>query len=321
MKHNESAIWFLVGLSSLGLAVGYFVGFSASPVIGVLLPLLFGLIGGGSGIYLSRADFDLEKSRQQIRLIGQTCTVFSVSIIISSATVLVIKSSSGPVSDNFKSYIENSSPHDALNFLALRRTLEILGASKSESDNILLTVSTPQAIEPDSDSKIITFLEDIGKLSAILLSKITTDDGEQNDATKDLRTSLEINKVILPHWSQHIRSGKMISKEMAEKMAKMIEDTKSLVRQYLFDTMGDTKSRAFLAQHPEFLKTLADMEIGLSAQPSFKETYLQTNIHGIDTDMLVQALIGGKYQQFPDKGSLFADNSYSSKDTRKSDWM
>lgn len=290
MKHNESAIWFLVGLSSLGLAVGYFVGFSASPVIGVLLPLLFGLIGGGSGIYLSRADFDLEKSRQQMRLIGQACTVFSVSIIISSAIVLVIKSSSGPDSDNFKSYIKNSSPHDALNFLALRRSLEILGASKSESDKILLTVSAPKAIEPDSSSKIITFLEEVGNLSARSLSKIPTDAEQTLPDVKSLRTLLESNKVLLPHWSQHIKSGKTISREMAEIMAKRIESTKSSVRPYLsIDTS--------LTQHPELLKTLADLEIGLSAQPSFQEFYLPPNIPMLNPDSLVYELISGKYQQ------------------------
>src|SRR5262245_1183186 len=47
---------YLAGFVSVGWAIGVYSGWSASPVVATLLPLLFALIGGASGLFLATTD-------------------------------------------------------------------------------------------------------------------------------------------------------------------------------------------------------------------------------------------------------------------------
>ena len=47
---------YAVGVGSVGFIVGYLAGGSASPVVSELLPLVFALVGGASGIAVAKAD-------------------------------------------------------------------------------------------------------------------------------------------------------------------------------------------------------------------------------------------------------------------------
>jgi len=61
-----SLIFYGVSFALLGLSAGIFAGLSNSPVIGVLLPLLFGLIGGANGFYLYRVNCSVSARVRQI---------------------------------------------------------------------------------------------------------------------------------------------------------------------------------------------------------------------------------------------------------------
>ena len=50
-KALRRTYWPSVAALVLGLAIGWFAGLSSSPVVGTLLPLLFGLFGGAGGFY------------------------------------------------------------------------------------------------------------------------------------------------------------------------------------------------------------------------------------------------------------------------------
>ena len=43
--------WIPIAFALIGFLIGSFAGLSLTPVVGALLPLLFGLIGGGSGFF------------------------------------------------------------------------------------------------------------------------------------------------------------------------------------------------------------------------------------------------------------------------------
>lgn len=58
---SRGAGWLVLGLSIVGLTVGYMVGGSATPVVGVALPLFFGLVPIGMEALKKRA----ERERQQ----------------------------------------------------------------------------------------------------------------------------------------------------------------------------------------------------------------------------------------------------------------
>src|SRR6266567_638808 len=77
--------WFLIGLGLVGLTVGYLAGSSRSPVIGTLLPLLFGLIGGVGGFYLGSVDFSSPQTPARLRLLDIALTVFVLPLLFGSA--------------------------------------------------------------------------------------------------------------------------------------------------------------------------------------------------------------------------------------------
>lgn len=52
--------WIIISFSLVGLVVGFIAGLSLTPVVGSLLPPLFGVIGGGAGFF---ATFKPEYSR------------------------------------------------------------------------------------------------------------------------------------------------------------------------------------------------------------------------------------------------------------------
>lgn len=88
-------VWYGIAFALLGLSVGLFSGLSHSPVIGVLLPLLFGLIGGAGGLYLSRVDLNDPKHRSRVGIIGRMLTVFLIFVISGALYGMVVRTGSG----------------------------------------------------------------------------------------------------------------------------------------------------------------------------------------------------------------------------------
>ena len=46
--------WVTVAFGAIGLLIGFFAGLSMTPVVGILMPLLFTAIGSGAGFFLNR---------------------------------------------------------------------------------------------------------------------------------------------------------------------------------------------------------------------------------------------------------------------------
>lgn len=138
-----------LALALLGLAVGLFAGLSRSPIVGVLLPLLFGLIGGAGGLYLTRADLDSETGRRRVGLIGLMITILLVFTIGGAIYGMLVRTGSDfaalipgiAVEDDPRAGIgvdlDELEPAAALELAALRHRLTQLGASPSEVAQIL----------------------------------------------------------------------------------------------------------------------------------------------------------------------------------------
>src|SRR5215469_3287685 len=50
---QPSVLAYALGLGIIGIAAGFFAGASSTPIVTTLLPLLFALVGGASGLYLA----------------------------------------------------------------------------------------------------------------------------------------------------------------------------------------------------------------------------------------------------------------------------
>ncbi|WP_316364665.1 hypothetical protein [Candidatus Thiodiazotropha sp. CDECU1] len=80
-KHLRYAIyWFVVGMACLGLLIGFAGGLSSSPIVGVALPLLFALIGGSGGVYLTRVDYSDVSTPDKIRAAGISILAFAICV-------------------------------------------------------------------------------------------------------------------------------------------------------------------------------------------------------------------------------------------------
>ena len=71
---------YVIGLSVVGFVGGFFAGGSGSPVVGVVLPLIFSLIGGASGMFIGKADLSNDADVSRMALLGLSLLAFSTML-------------------------------------------------------------------------------------------------------------------------------------------------------------------------------------------------------------------------------------------------
>ncbi|MDH3379599.1 MAG: hypothetical protein OEQ39_21955 [Gammaproteobacteria bacterium] len=153
-SHYSSLGPYGVAFGLLGIAVGLFAGLSQSPVIGVLLPLLFGLIGGAGGLYVAKVNLDDTRDRQRLRFLGILLSIFLVLTVLAGLYGMLVRTGSGLFSlvphltDNSASLrdrevevpeVEGLTPDEALELALLRYRLHSIGASDKEQAAVLST--------------------------------------------------------------------------------------------------------------------------------------------------------------------------------------
>jgi hypothetical protein len=120
----------------VGLSAGFFAGMSNTPVVGVLLPLLFALVGGTGGLYLANAPLDSAIAIQRIGVIGKGLCVLSIACLLGALSGIGVRVGIN-LSPSTLTTLGSSEPAQALEVLALRSRLKILEASETDETNIL----------------------------------------------------------------------------------------------------------------------------------------------------------------------------------------
>lgn len=128
--------WFSAGIALVGAATGFLLALSMSPVVGIVLPLLFGLVGSTGGIYLARADLTSEQGRRRLVLIGQSAGALSLSLIVTSIAFLFIRSFE-PQATLSAGLVSQLTPDQLVALAELRARLRILGASVDEQSAVI----------------------------------------------------------------------------------------------------------------------------------------------------------------------------------------
>jgi hypothetical protein len=129
----------VLGMGALGLLVGTFAAWSASPIAATTLPLLFGLLGGASGFSLVGMDFSKQDTRAKAKLLGLCLAAFSLACIIALVVGIYVRpmlSSTPDMRHNIK-LDDKISAEDLVRKIALRRKLEFIGATPSEIEYVL----------------------------------------------------------------------------------------------------------------------------------------------------------------------------------------
>jgi hypothetical protein len=179
-----SPFWFLISFSLTGFAAGYFTGMSESPVVATLLPLLFGLIGGGGVIFLVKADLSQSVSRGRVRVLAAAAAVFALACM--SGAVFGSSARSGVGLEDYlptwtgrgmktAEAMKKMATQEAVNYFVLKTKLQALGASDEEAKQILDRAaqinSQRRALDPKSLTttleKVARVEEDLQKLTAI----------------------------------------------------------------------------------------------------------------------------------------------------------
>jgi hypothetical protein len=79
----------------VGALTGLFAGFSNSPVVGILLPLLFGLIAGTGGAYIANMKLDSSEDKRRAKFIGQALFLFSAACLSGAMYAMAIRTGAG----------------------------------------------------------------------------------------------------------------------------------------------------------------------------------------------------------------------------------
>jgi hypothetical protein len=153
-SHRFALVWYGFAFALLGVCIGLMAGMSLSPVIGVLLPLLFSLIGGAGGLYLAGIDVEDPKARRKLRALGIVLSAFSACVLVASLYGALLRTGAPPESLFLPPPNENEAPAPAgdkqasisasgrLELVVLRRKLQALGADPAEQRAILAKASS-----------------------------------------------------------------------------------------------------------------------------------------------------------------------------------
>ena len=128
---------FAVGTFFVGAAIGVLTVLSSSPIVAVLIPLLFGQIAGDRGIFLARDDIYLKAGRDRLAFVGACVTSLCLGLMLMGAITFLARANAGPKTlqemigtDTSLSYQEQTLAFEA------RAVAEILGADLREQSEI-----------------------------------------------------------------------------------------------------------------------------------------------------------------------------------------
>jgi hypothetical protein len=252
---SRSLRWYLIGMLMVGLTAGFFAGMSKTPVVAVLLPLLFALIGGAGGLYLATAPLDSEIGLMRLRLIGKGLSGLSVACLLGvlfGISVRVLTT----LSPLKQTVLGLKDPAEALEVLALRSRLRLLGASETDEAAILrrATDASSEVNLPVPTSRLNDILQKTNELATAMSSDVPAPLNAFTQHLGDLRETLML--FTSPGSSP---SGTSLLKEdlYRKRISVLLKD---------FDPIldgSDAKIKTYVGQSTRLSRALADLFVAL----------------------------------------------------------
>lgn len=84
---------YTAGFALIGFTLGVFAGWSSTPVVATILPLIFGLLGGAGGLYLAQADLGSPRTR----ILGVTMSLFAGLTLLGACIGVSMRTRTGIV--------------------------------------------------------------------------------------------------------------------------------------------------------------------------------------------------------------------------------
>lgn len=297
---NDTTLkWHWLGLGALGFLVGYFVALSESPVVGTLLPLLFGVIAGINGFVLGKTNFESAESLKKVKYWGMGFFAFSLAIFLSSILGLVVKNA---ITNHDETSIDLSQieAHTATDLVGLRRRLQILGASMTEQTQIIERAKQQALLAHSSTENVkellTRFLPAAKELDSALNHSLKSGVNWTEDTSKLLMTLSAVTKSTIPvlnEWNSSQNSSlglegiRLILLTTNSAVSNLLGASSSPETEQLLELSKDTTVVGSLFQ----VKALLDRNINDAFMESDKSNPYT------EVDKLTELLVSGKVTQ------------------------
>lgn len=153
---------YIAGMAVLGAGIGYFVTLSRSPVVAILLPLFFSLVGGAGGVFLVRQDLSQKAGRERLGILGACIIALVGAAILTSMLVFSQNTRSFyPELTDISGY-KTLAPSEQLAVLEMRMMATLLGATEKEKLQLLASAAKKEErkkISLDPPELIVSRLE------------------------------------------------------------------------------------------------------------------------------------------------------------------
>lgn len=280
--------WYVSGLTTLGALTGFVVALSQSPVVGVLLPLLFGLLGGAGGIYVFRVDLSAPAERLRLSLFGMSVTGFSLGALLVCGVTLT-RWDPGRTKDaaNVDSIeFAQLTPDQALAMTELRRRLQILGTSGLERKVVLANALARTHVRQEDPARPARTLRAISQALASAQPVLDQEwhfEGESlAEKFETVRLACASRALLFARWAERIEAGETFPTDLITKQVElMVSALENFVGR---DSMSDPNILDALVAQPGLLATLFDLRIALSDQKPAGHTVDADEIFNQDRD-------------------------------------
>jgi hypothetical protein len=182
----HAIISYVIGIFFLGLLIGYVSGMSDVPIVATLLPLLFGLISAGTGLYILRSQLTSKSSLLKLSVLAYSLVALSVSVYLGSVYGINIRTGSSyndfiPFAEakvgTEKVGIGAGDPFTNVELIILRSKLKLAGAQPSEIDRILYLMSNnanSSSVIAQKDSLQYVAIQQLDQ-AIIVIGRLTAD--------------------------------------------------------------------------------------------------------------------------------------------------
>jgi len=278
-ERRRSVVWHMVGLSTAGLLIGAMAGLSATPVVGTMLPLLFGLLGGVSGFYAAKIDLDNSLGRHRLSFMGKSLAIFALTAWLGAFYGISVRTGVSPshffmlpvaplgtnADEGLFTTGEPIQISTALELSALRYRLERLGVPESDM-YLIVQAARKEVSEPPSRQEIMHILDTIRTKALQARERFTQGimeglEGREENAGGELPNR---GRVLWDHYEylHEVAERNDESVTVRDWASRFREDAKAFSR-HLHDFGFGSGPPQILLDHEELRGALWDLELAL----------------------------------------------------------
>jgi hypothetical protein len=225
----SSKRWYVLGFGLVGGAIGYFAGASESPIVATVIPVLFALLGGASGLYVSRIDLASAQGVSMLDLFGKSLLTFSLACMLGAMYGTALRTGAGirgfvpSLDDSRVAELPKArrTASDDLELLVFRNQLHLLGASEAEQGRIMAKA----AQELDRTLGVIGagLLRKVPELAALtrraIPDRLVADSAfevEQSEIATmfELPGMLELDSQTFTKWALRLEAAEAVSRRL-----------------------------------------------------------------------------------------------------------